>query len=394
MKPKLGYSFTSTIILCIIMGGFFMRAGVTKSACQGEENRLMNLSFIAQSSQLGGDFATHKLKTEGNIRFWSINDGKLETIIRLTIPEFAPRIAVSHDGSLIAVALFNISPQLGNDVGCYSIKEKKWLWKYKWVEDRPPFDRSLRFTAENMIFTPDDRKIIAAGVAYLVISDARTGEVLERRREPFKDYPGLYGCEIRNALSPSSRYLAIWQEFSTAAHGQWWKRFRVNKLVTIWDIEENKFIASWKKQESQSCAAVFSADEKEIVFCSNDGYIRVWSIIEQKVIRQWQAHSKSTGSKDYPFPEIHFLTLSPDGKYLATKGIVENGQAIKIWDFLTGRLVHEFGMKSGGLNCGYPMAFSPNGKYFGFERCGNLCLYDTQTWQEKWCIPTYTEGKD
>jgi WD40 repeat protein len=363
-----------------------------KSDCRGR--RLSALSFNLQTSQLGGDFFIPK-GIEGNIRFWSLNDGRLESIIKLGSGESARTIAISRNGNLVGVSfgVYSLGP-LDNGIGCYSIKENKWLWKFKWLEDRPSFDRILRFAAKHIIFAQDDTKIIAIGEAHLVIYDASTGEILEKRREPFQDYPILTGCEIRSAFSPSGRYLVIWQEFSTAAHGQWWKRFRVNKSVTVWDIEEKKLIAHWNKQQSEACAAAFSADEKELAFCSNDGYIRVWSIKEQKVIRQWQAYSRSKASKSYPFPNIDFLTLSPDNKYLATKGFDDNGDIIKIWNFRTGDPFREFETKSGGFTCHYPIAFSPDGKYFALERCGNLCLYDTQTWKEKWCIPTSSDGKD
>lgn len=382
MKSKPKHLLTFPVIVCILIVGASPLMGTdTKSICKGR--RLSALSFNLSDSQLGANFFTPGRGSE-DIYFWSLDDGGLKNIIELEKGESARLITFSHNGNLMAVA----------DAGCYSFKENRWLWKFKWLDDRPTLDEIYRLRAESMIFARDDMKILVAGSAYLIVYDSKTGDVLEKRRDPFKDYPILPGCEIRSAFSPSGRYLAIWQEFSTAAHGQWWKRSRVNKSVTIWDIEENKLIAHWRKQQSEACTAVFSADEKEIAFCSKDGYIRVWSIKEQKVIRQWEAYSKSKGSKGYPFPEVHFLASSPDGKYLATKGVVDNGHAVKIWDFLAGKLIREFKMESGGLNCGYPMAFSPDGEYFTFERCGNLCLYDTQTWQERWCVPTSADGKD
>lgn len=60
-----------------------------------------------------------------------------------------------------------------------------------------------------MIFTPDDTKIHVAGSGYLIVYDSKTGEVLEKRREPFKDCPILPGCEIRSAFSPESKYFAL-----------------------------------------------------------------------------------------------------------------------------------------------------------------------------------------
>ena len=72
----------------------------------------------------------------------------------------------------------------------------------------------------------------------------------------------------------------------------------------------------------------------------------------------------------------------------------KTGFAIKIWDYSTNKLLHEFVnviSSNLGMGSGYPMAFSLDGKHFALEQQGKLCLYDTQTWQEKWCVFSWPE---
>jgi WD40 repeat protein len=358
------------------------------------ERRLGSMSISSQNSQIAADFFTPG-GAPGNIRFWSTENGDLRKIVKLRSRESSRLLTFSHDGSLLGVSfgVYSLGP-LDNDVGCYSIRENRWLWKSRWIEDRPSFNKILRYCATSMVFTPDDKKIFAGGEAHLVTYDSRTGEVLEKNRSPYANYPLLIGCDIRTAFSPSSRYFVVWHEL-TAAHGRWWKRFKVNKWVTVWDTNKNQVVSRWEKPKSEMCPAVFSTDEREIAFGSEDGQIRVYSIPEQKLVREWKAHSRSKDSKGYPFPVIISLALSADGKYLASKGFGDSGDEIKIWDFQKGQLVHEFREVASEINCAaYPMAFSPDGKYFALEQQGKLCLYNTDTWKEKWCVPSSAEGKD
>jgi hypothetical protein len=76
--------------------------------------------------------------------------------------------------------------------------------------------------------------------------------------------------------------------------------------------------------------------------------------------------------------------------------MTDAGFSIKVWDYATNRQAHEFrDVNPSHMMCsGYPMAFSPDGKYFAFERQGKLCLYETETWQEKWCVSSSAGTKD
>ena len=350
--------------------------------------------FPVSNSQIGCSYYGLSREDKAKISLFSINDGKLTHSVLLNEGESPGVIAASDDGDLIGVTYLiwkdRYAPESYN-IGCYSIQESRWLWKEKWA-DYLSYESGEDFI-ERVIFRSGGRKIVATGIKTLVIYDARTGKVLDKWREPFKDYPVLRFGPIRSAFSPSGRYLIVWQEFHSIYLPNYLYRFRVNKEVTVWDIDQHKLVARWEKPQGQSCCAVFSPDEKQIVFGSADGYIRIWSISEEKVVREWEAHRGKEGYKKYPHSSYFWaLIISQDGKCLATKGATATGDGydVKIWDFMTGKLAHELRDVRSAGDFGKPkMAFSPNGKYFACAQDRYLwCLYDTQTWQEKWCVPS------
>jgi WD40 repeat protein len=348
--------------------------------------------FSVSNSQIGCSYYGLSHEDKAKINIFSIHDGKLIHSVLLNERESPDMIAASDDGDLIAVSYLIWKDRYALEsynIGCYSIQENRWLWKQKWA-DYLSYESGEDFI-ERVIFRSGGGKIVAIGIKTLVIYDARTGKVLEEWREPFRHYPVLRFGPTRTAFSPSGRYLVIWKEFHPIHLPQYLYRFRVNKEMTVWDIDEHKLVARWKKPQDQLCCAVFSPDEKEIIFGSAEGYIRIWSVSEKKVVREWEAHRGKEGYKKYPYSSyFRALIISQDGKYLATKGATATGDGfvVKIWDFVTGKLAHEIRDVSSGVVLGEPkMAFSPNGRYFAYAQNLYLwCLYDTQTWAEKWCV--------
>jgi len=332
-------------------------------------NRIGEIVFNPQSTMIIGSFLSELGISEKSIRLWSVKNGALMDVIPLeTIRGYKYPIAVSYDGNFIAISLYS------KEVWCYSLKDKKWLWKANWLEKE-------RKNPQEIKFTPDDRNIIAVGEKHIVIYDAATGHIQEVQKKPLSDYT-LFRSSITGAvLSPSGSYLAAWQRLPTPGYEQFPKLF-MNRKVTVWDIGENKSIAQWKKPKKDICSVAFTPDEKYILMAVKD-YITEWSITEQKMIRQWKVH------KYY----IDYLTISPNGKFIASFGYYAN---VKIWDYMNKKVLYEFeniGTRIGGYKVcdSNAMAFSPDSKYFALEKNGYLCLYETSTWKEKWCVPSYSE---
>jgi WD40 repeat protein len=294
--------------------------------------------------------------------------------------EHADSVAVSNNGNSVVIALLR-----KNETACYSLAELKWLWKVNWLGNS--------IIGNAMRFSSDDRKVVVVGFRNIVAYDAETGTVLQRQEDSKGFSGGFPRYRTRNStISSSARYAAFFQGYLEHNEG-WWNP--KNIWVVVRDIEKGKIIAKQEKiqKEYKNCSAAFTPNEKNLVLGSMDGYLRVWSITEQKVIRQWKAYGgdQPVHFRRPPAPyNINSIVFSSDGRYLATIGLY----AIKIWDYATNQLLHEFvGVDSSSVRMcsGYPMAFSPDGKHFAFERQGQLCLYDTQTWEEKWCVLSWPE---
>jgi WD40 repeat protein len=370
----------ATIVTCLLIPFVICFVNAKYSLSQGNRmkrpNDLGKVRFIPKKDLIVG---TCDSEPNGSIRFWSIVDGDLKDILDLGKGVWATSLAVSHNGSSIVVGML-----VKDEIACYSITEKKWLWKVRWVEDG--------LIGNPMQFTPDDRKVIVLGARNIIAYDAKTGAILQRQVDAKRFSEGFPEYRTRNnGISASTKYAAFWQGNLEHDEGRSSSR---NIWVLVRDIETGKTIAKQGniQEKFKNCSATFTPDENNLLLGSMDGYIRVWSITEQKVIREWRAHGtgEPVSFEKGPAPEpIHSITFSPSGRYLATMG--GSPSAIRIWDYTAKKLIHEFVevISSGLPMClGYPIAFSPDGKYFAFEQQGWLCLYDSQTWEEKWCVPS------
>lgn len=350
-----------------------------------------NLVFVSKtkslvtSSEKSGIKAKRKvgelpIETSGfAIRLWSVENGKLEDAMEFSRGEEPRKIDVSPDGELMAVA-FRIFPTKGErsgyaSIACYSLSEKEWLWRNDW--------RS-KYMAREVKFSPDGLKVIVIGYENILLYDAKTGKKLEIIEEPLKDYP-IIGMSIRGSvLSPSGRYFVVWQEKPLPGH-HLLGRLIANKWVTVWDLQTRKQIARWKKPEYENICAVFTKDENNILFGSEEGHIRMWSVEKQEMIREWSVGETT----------VDYLKFSNDYRYLAIFGVGKKFHII-IFDYLEENEVHHFS----GFDCvhgegeSFPMTFFNTSKFFTFAESHRLCVYDTQTWQEKWCVASSLEGKD
>ena len=368
-------------VFCFIL---FYPPNGAKSMERKGWNRLKKLYFTPRPDLIVG---TCSSEPNGSIRFWSTDGGELKEVLYLGKGEWATSLAVSNDGCLIVVGLL-----AKNQIVLYSLKENRWLWKVNWVEKG--------LVGNPIRFTPDDRKLVVLGARNIVTYDAKTSTILQRLEDSKGFSGGFPNDRTRNhAISLSARYGAFWQGYIEHDEGWWSSR---NIWVLVLDIETGKIVAKQGKiqEKYKNCSATFTPDEKGVVLGSMDGYMRVWSIADQRVVRRWRAYG--AGEEPLPFEEMPFpnsidsMTFSPEGRHLATMGHLKGGFNIRIWDYSSNKLIHEFVdviSSSLPMCSGYPMAFSPEGKYFAFERQGKLCLYDVQTWQEKWCVPSWPEGR-
>lgn len=342
--------------------------------------RLKRVAFVPQKDEI---VALSSSEENGVLLVWSI-DGTIKQRFDFEKGVWGASMAVSNKGDSVVLGLVG-----GPNLMCYSLVDKSSVWKMKGIE------KGLGLSP--ISFTTDDHRVVVVGFKNIIIFDSKSGTIVERQEDSGAFSFGLpkYSTRI-DRLSHTGRYAAFFQ--GNLEHDEPMKN---NVWITVYDIEKKKLVAKQAHVQKgfKNCSADFTRDERNLVLGSMDGVVRVWSIPDQKVVRQWNAYEniKAPTFRQRPFSNfIDSVILSPDGRLLATIGLNAGdvGFSIRIWEYATDRKVHEFlGVFSNTMCSGYPMAFSPDGKYFAFEQQGKLCLYETETWGEKWCVPSWAEDK-
>jgi len=346
------------------------------------ENRILirSLLFASEASVLAGTglySLPEHIKLDGiNLRaqtglmyFWLMESGRLTHFVSFPRETWPQHFDISPDGTRVAVIFYEVSlkDKRPHGLGCYSFSEKKWLWKWKWSQDEVEgFPQAVKIL-------PGGRRILVLGYQSIWYYDVETGQKVYEWRRLLRDYV-VWRYALRTSyLSPSGRYLVIWQE-KPFEGGALWR----NRDVTVWDLERGKEISRWKKPTYECVFAKFSPDEENIVFGCKDGYVREWSI-------RGRAPTKELKTKG----GVYSLLFSPDGRLLS----VESGiGTIAVFDYLRQKEVHQFAVLNKGpysfrtMGEQYPMAFSSQGEYFALLDKGKICLYSTSTWEQKWCV--------
>lgn len=319
------------------------------------------------------------------ILFWSLANGRLEHEIELGNRNWPLSIKESPDGEYLAVTLMR-----SNEIACYSISQKKWLWKR-------PLDEKV--AGSSVQFRAGGTTIIFLGIDFLVTYDAQTGNIIKREQSP-SGMKKEYVC-----LSSTGKYFAVWgPRYGHNDHFLGPFDYVKPKWITVRDtgsmtavLETSKLLKPYKY-----CGGTFAPDDHSLVLGSLNGEVSVWSLQQGRVIREWQAYGKgaplfqnaATGAT------VSSLTISRDGKFLASYGIdldVDNRDSlfrVKIWDFISSSLLKTFEISDRGASCNhpFPMVFSADGKLFAIEQDKKLCLYDTTTWAVKWCAERNPDG--
>ncbi len=245
----------------------------------------------------------------------------------------------------------------------------------------------------SLSFTPDSKT--------LAVSE-RLGKVtlwpLDEQQKPQVLKLGLMWMHV--AISPDSRFLAAagmhgkvrlfkwgqWDKFeelpSEEHRKPWqikfspngkllavsWLDYSEDNLVSVYDTEQKTRLHQFKAHRPATTGLAFSADNKYLA-TSGAAEIRLWNL--------------ATGKYDKFGPHAYSLDFDPSGKWLAAGSPHRGIEIFSVPDGKsTGPLIRD---NTDIAFVGRQFAtFSPDGKTLavGF-RSGAVCLYDTESWQQK-----------
>ena len=145
-----------------------------------------------------------------------------------------------------------------------------------------------------------------------------------------------------------------------------------DKTARIWDVATGNTLHILTGHTDWAIRTAFSPDGRYVVTASADRTARLWDVSTGNQVQVFSV----AGDKEY----TECVYFSPDGKYIATGNTDKAGHTVaRIWDVLTGQVVHEF---SGHQGLVTGASFSPDGRFLlTAAEDGTARLWDISTGQ-------------
>jgi eukaryotic-like serine/threonine-protein kinase len=160
------------------------------------------------------------------------------------------RIRLSPDGRLLAVTY---QFDLYGEVRAYDLNSRKLRWRY--VTETHPVGFTLGWGLINCAFSPDGRRIAAAGNhGPILLLDALRGKLLRRLEGHGSTVWGI-------AFSPDGSRLA------TGSY---------DHTIKLWDMKTGEQTLTLRGHEDAVHDVLFSPDGQRLVSSSRNGQIRIW----------------------------------------------------------------------------------------------------------------------
>lgn len=291
------------------------------------------------------------------VKTWSLSEGYADTLFRSRLRE----IHISNNGAYIAVRTFKDSILLQ----IFSMEKRKWLWQSKGTH------------YDAIAFSENDQYLVAVNQIVLEKFDVNTGTKTQTKNPiegELAEYVENKKRVVKQKLSPSGRYLVIWNNASHHEWGDFWLCLispfssPPNTNIAVWDILENKLVSEIQKPSSGIVSVVFSPDGRTVFLVCGDKKIRTWSLAENRIIKEFDGSYMDISARDD-------LLVVVEGH-------------LRILNYLTFKLMKDFGRVGDKVGRLSEWSFSSDGKYFALEVEGILYLYETDTWEVLWSIPS------
>lgn len=220
-------------------------------------------------------------------------------------------VTVSHDGMFIASASNDGTIRVWDEKSgnCIASPLENFEGSYRFMASLPPksYFEVLKHKISSIVFSPDDKRIIAAGPGSIKVVDVESGSRIASHYGDFK----------QNKVCP----VAISYDGELCA--------RVSAIAPeafeIWDIESGRTVAGpFIGHTEQVSSLSFTRDGRYIASGSADNSIRVW-----KVQTRLLAYGPFLGHTS----RVNSVDFSPNGKHVVSGSW---DKTIRIWNLESG----------------------------------------------------------
>lgn len=329
--------------------------------------------YAVRFSPDGNSIAT--TTRDGNLAVWTLANGK-KVWEQKSGGQGLADVAFSPDGKQVAFCSWYRGPKtvLGI-VSLWNAESGEQIWK-------TDFGVKPIVTIQ---FSPDGKRL-AAGTWDAIVGVWNTADLSKPTELNFRDV-AQYSAIDDIAFDPTGNRLIAASK---------------NGKPRIWDLEKNEIEKDLREHTNAVFAARFSLDGKTIVTGGSDGVVAIWDALElslkkkhyghegrvvsvaihpqshsiascsaDKTIRFWSLEDNGTFTDPLGAKFVYGLTLSQDGKLLATGG--QTPAEVTIWDMTTMKPLRHLSGIEGTVNY---LAFGDQHRLVGGNWNNEVVIWD------------------
>lgn len=287
--------------------------GKLNKTLEGHTSSITSLAFSSDGQYLASG------SMDLSVRIWKVADGSLVQAIEGAIASRVNGVALTSDGSTIAIALDNPD----NQVLLWKLNAKE---PYKALTDHQNAISDVVFSADNTMLASSSRD------SSIILWNPATGEKLKTFST--KDLPEFQlptetpdpnqelspEDEEQRAMLDAAKYPFVFN-LAFSPDGQSLAAGYFDNVVRIWRLSDSSVSQTLKGHGAPVFNLAFSGDGQQLVSRSTDGTVRVWQISDGSNVK----------TLDFGFG-LTSIAYSPDGSKMALGGEINHAQVRKVSD--------------------------------------------------------------